>query len=44
MKYRQSDNKHQDFVEQQDYYGYWKIVKVFYTKELALDYIATTVV
>jgi hypothetical protein len=39
MKYRKADNDIQHFVEARDHFGYWKIIKIFYSEEDALEYI-----
>jgi hypothetical protein len=39
MKYRKADNGIQHFVEEMNHLKEWKITKVFYTEQDALDYI-----
>jgi hypothetical protein len=39
MKYRKADNNIQQFVEARDHFGYWKIIKIFYSEEDAQEYI-----
>jgi hypothetical protein len=39
MKYRKADNNIQHFVEVLDHFGYWKIIKIFYSEEDAQEYI-----
>ena len=39
MKYRESSNGIQHFVEEPDFYGHYKIIKIFYSKQSAIDYI-----